>query len=177
MAIQASGGATLKRASATFSGRTDFGFLPKGLLEECSRCIKGYHQTNGYSCLPDFLWHPEIRNLVETEVAFQRLFKKSTSSRSAKRANAGLVCIATAILAMEVLSTGFAGWATLYPGARKKAQAILQESIPSGRAWLMKWYLNPRLGTGPKSLEALERFFKVPSRDMAPSPPVGRGVC
>jgi hypothetical protein len=59
-------------------------------------------------------------------------------SRSAKRANEGLVCIATAILAMEVLSTGFAGWGTSYPEARKKAQALLQEYIPSQRAWLIK---------------------------------------
>jgi hypothetical protein len=54
---------------------------------------------------------------------------------------------------MEVLSTGFAGWGTRYPEARKKAQALLQEYIPSHRAWLIKRYLNPQMKPGPDSLE------------------------
>jgi hypothetical protein len=160
MPILASGGRALEGANASVSRRTDFEFLPKGLLQECSQLIKTYHESNGYSCLPDILWHPEVRNLVEIDATFKRLFKKSASSRSAKRANEGLVCIATTILAMEVLSTGFAGWGTRYPVARKKAQALLQEYIPSRRAWLMKWYLRMRPGSDP--LEALEQFFEAP---------------
>jgi hypothetical protein len=149
MSIQASGGRALE---PPFSKRTDFTFLPKDLLEKCTQFIKRYHELNGYSCLPDILWHPEIRNFIEIDATFRSLFKKSTSSRSAKRANEGLVCIATAILAMEVLSTGFAGWGTSYPEARKKAQALLQEYIPSQRAWLIKRYLNPQK-PGPDPLE------------------------
>jgi hypothetical protein len=152
MPIHASGGRALEGLSASFSKRTDFTFLPKSLLEKCTQFIMRYHELNGYSCLPDILWHPEIRNFIEIDATFRSLFKKSTSSRSAKRANEGLVCIATAILAMEVLSTGFAGWGSRYPEARKKAQALLQEYIPSQRAWLIKRYLNPQK-PGPDPLE------------------------
>jgi hypothetical protein len=88
------------------SRSTDFSFLPKDLLEKCTPFIIRYHELNGYSCLADILWHPEIRNFIETEASFQRLFRKSTSSRSAKRANEGLVSIASIILAVEVLSIG-----------------------------------------------------------------------
>jgi hypothetical protein len=162
MPIQASGGRTLEGSNASISRRTDFTFLPKGLLEKCAQFVKRYHELNGYSGLPDILWHPEIRNFVEIDTTFQRLFKKSTSSRSAKRAKEGLVCIATAILAMEVLSTGFAGWGTRYPAARKKAQALLQEYVPSRRAWLIERYLDLQIRPGPASLEALEQFLRCP---------------
>ena len=163
MSIQASGG---RAPEPPFSKRTDFTFLPKDLLEKCTQFIMRYHAMNGYSCLPDILWHPEIRNFIEIDATFRSLFKKSTSSRSAKRANEGLVCIATAILAMEVLSTGFAGWGTSYPEARKKAQALLQEYIPSQRAWLIKRYLNPQK-PGRDPLETFVPPEERPAIDLA----------
>jgi hypothetical protein len=140
MSVQAAGGRA-RGSSIGFSRETDFSFLPKELLEKCTPFVTRYHEMNGYSCLVDILWHPEIRNFVEIDTTFQRLFKKSTSSRSAKRANEGLVCIATVILAVEILATGFAGWGVRYPGARKRAQALLEEYVPSSRAWLIERYL------------------------------------
>jgi hypothetical protein len=144
MSVQAAGGKARGSPAGAVSRNTDFSFLPRGLLEKCTPFITRYHEMNGYSCLPDILWHPEIRNFIEIDTSFQRLFKKSTSSRSAKRANEGLVCIATIILAIEILATGFAGWGIRYPAARKKAQALLEEFVPSSRAWLIERYLYPQ---------------------------------
>jgi hypothetical protein len=154
MSVLAAAGRPRESRIVPVARRTDFSFLPKGLLERCTPFIIRYHEMNGYSCLPDILWHPEIRNFIEIETTFQRLFKKSTSSRSAKRANEGLVCIASIILAIEILSSGFAGWGNGCPNARKKAQALLEEYVPSSRAWLSERYLYSQM----KRREALGGF-------------------
>jgi hypothetical protein len=136
-------------------GNVDFSFLPKTLVDKCKPFIIRYHELNGFSSLPDILWHPETRNFIETNPALQRLFKKSTSSRSAKKANEGFVLIATVILSTEILASGFAGWATRYPAARRKAQALLAEYIPSSRAWLIERYLYPQIDRSRAILGAL----------------------
>jgi hypothetical protein len=136
------------------SRSTDFSFLPKDLLEKCTPFIIRYHELKGYACLADILWHPEVRNFIEIEASFQRLFRKSTSSRSAKRANEGLVSIASIILAVEILSIGFAGWGNRYPAARKKAQALLEEYVPGSRPCLIERYLYPQMKRGQQSLGA-----------------------
>src|SRR5271170_6361679 len=138
MSVLGAGGRPRERRIVPAGRRTDFSFLPKGLLDKCTPFIIRYHELNGYSCLPDILWHPEIRNFIEIDVTFQRLFKKSTSSRSAKLANEGLVAIASIILAIEILSGGFAGWGSRYLNARKRAQALLEEYVPSSRTWLIE---------------------------------------
>jgi hypothetical protein len=156
MPVNAAGGKPRGSPIRPASRRTDFSFLPRGLLEKCTPFIVRYHEMNGYSCLPDILWHPEIRNFIEIDLTFQRLFKKSTSCRSAKRANEGLVSIATIILAIEILATGFSGWGNRYPAARKKAQALLEEFVPSSRAWLIERYLYPQTKHGREMLGAVE---------------------
>lgn len=133
----------------------DFSFLPRTLVDKCKPFITRYHELNGYSCLPDILWHPETRNFIETNTALATLFKKSTSSRSAKKANEGFVQIATVILSIEILASGFAGWATRFPGARKKAQTLLAEYVPSSRAWLIERYLYPQIDRNREILGAL----------------------
>jgi len=152
MSVLGAGGRRRESRSVPVARRTDFSFLPKGLLEKCTPFIIRYHEINGYSCLPDILWHPEIRNFIEIDTTFQRLFKNSTSSRSAKRANEGLVCIASIILAIEILARGFAGWGNRYPNARKKAQAPLEEYVPSSRAWLIERYLHSQMKQGRDAL-------------------------
>src|ERR1700722_17697480 len=136
-------------------GNVDFSFLPKALVDKCKPFIIRYHELNGYSCLPDILWHPETRNFIETNTALNQLFRKSTSSRGAKKANEGFVLVATVILATEILASGFAGWGTRYPGARKKAQALLAEYVPSSRAWLIERYLYPQIDRSRTILGAL----------------------
>jgi hypothetical protein len=134
---------------------SEFSFLPRSLVDKCKPFIIRYHELNGYHCLPDILWHPETRNFIETNATLHRIFKKSTSSRSAKRANEGFVAISTLILSIEILASGFAGWGARYPGARKKAQALLAEYIPSSRAWLIERYLYPQIDRSREVLGAL----------------------
>jgi hypothetical protein len=126
-------------------GRIDFSFLPKALVEKCKPLIIRYHELNGFSSLPDILWHPETHKFIEADLTLKQLFKKSTSSRGAKKANEGLVLIATLILSTEILAIGLAGWATRYPAARKKARALVAQDMPSSRARLTERYLYPQI--------------------------------
>jgi len=112
-------------------GSIDFAFLPKALVEKCKPFIIRYHELNGFSTLPDILWHPETHQVIEADLALSELFRRSSSSRGAKKANEGLILIATLILSTEILAIGLAGWATRYPAARRKARALLAEHMPS----------------------------------------------
>jgi len=136
-------------------GNIDFSFLPKALVEKCKPFIIRYHELNGFSSLPDILWHPETHKFIEADSTLKQLFKKSTSSRGAKKANEGLVLIATLILSTEILAIGLAGWATRYPAARKKARALLAEYVPSSRARLTERYLYPQIDRSRAVLRVL----------------------
>jgi hypothetical protein len=149
----------------------DFSFLPRVLVDKCKPFITGYHELNGFSSLPDFLWNPETRSFIETNLSLHRQFKRSTSSRSAKKANEGFIQIATVILSTEILASGFGGWATRFPAARKKAQALLAEYNLRSRAWLIERYLCPQIaqrraifGTlAPPDLTNIDPLDRVPS--------------
>jgi hypothetical protein len=119
----------------------DLSFLPMVLFDKCKPFIIQYHELNGYSCLADILWHPETRRFLELNFTLRRLFKSATWARSAKKSNDGLVTVAAVILSTEILATGFAGWGSRYPGAQKKARKLLDDHIPSSRAWLLERYL------------------------------------
>jgi hypothetical protein len=132
----------------------DFSFLPKILLEKCKPFIIRYHELNGFSSLPDILWHTETRKFIDANPALRQLFKKSTS-RGAQKANEGLVLIATLILSTEILAIGLAGWAKRHPAARKKAQALLTEYAPNSRARLTERYLFSQIDRSRTALVAL----------------------
>jgi len=123
----------------------DFSFLPKALVDRCRPFINRYHELNGYSCLPDILWQPQVRNFIDSSPRLQRLFKASSSSRSAKKANEGLVFVATVILSTEILASGFAGWGARYPAARRQAQSMIAKHIQGTRAPLIERYLYPQI--------------------------------
>jgi hypothetical protein len=156
-----SGEAAVERRETRAGGSplraTDFSFMPQDLLEKCRPFIIRYHEMNGYSSLPDILWNPEIRNLINSEAQLNRLFKASTSSRSAKRTNEGLITIATLILALEILATGTAGWGDRYPAARVDAQAIRDEFVPNTRPRLIECYLYPDTKRRRDALNTAER--------------------
>jgi hypothetical protein len=135
-------------------GNIDFSFLPKALVEKCKPFIIRYHELNGFSSLPDILWHPETHKFIEADLTLKRLFKKSTSARGAKKANEGLVMIATLILSTEILAIGLAGWATRYPAARKIARDLLADYIPGSRARLTERYLYPQIDRNRAVLRA-----------------------
>jgi hypothetical protein len=123
----------------------NFSFVPKVLIEYCKSFIVTYHKLNGFSSLPDILWHPETRKFIEADLALRELFKKSSSSRSAKRANEGFILIAALILSAEILAAGLAGWARRCPAAHKKAKILFAEYAPNSRARLTERYVYPRI--------------------------------
>jgi hypothetical protein len=134
---------------------SDFSFLPKNLTAKCRQLIETYHGINGYSCLPDMLWHPEVRNFVEMRKDFGQIFKKAATIRSAKKANESYVLIATTILALEVLACGFASWGTRFPSAKRRAHSLLSQYSLSSRTCLMDRYLYPRSYISPAFINAL----------------------
>jgi hypothetical protein len=86
---------------------------------------------------------------------FRQIFKRASTTRSAKRANEGFILIATAILSLEVLASDFASWSARYPAAKRRADAILQEYTLNSRTWLMDRYLYPRSYINPAFINAL----------------------
>jgi hypothetical protein len=119
----------------------DFSFLPNVLIEKCRPFILRYHDLHGYIGPADILWHPKTHIFIDRNRKLQRLFKKASVSRSALEAKENLILIATTILATEILASGFAGWATSHPVARKKAQDLLADHMASSRARLIEQYL------------------------------------
>jgi hypothetical protein len=164
MPNQAEDGCRETRACGSALRATNFSFLPKDLLEKCRPFIIRFHEINGYSSLPDILWNPETGNLINSSAYLSQLFKAATSSRSAKRANDGLIGVATLILALEILATGAAGWGDRCPEARKRARAVWIEFAPSARPWLIQCYLYPDANPRRDAPTAVERA-DVPDRD------------
>jgi hypothetical protein len=135
----------------------DFSFLPKALLEKCKPFIIHYHELNGFSSLPDILWHPETRTFIEADQVLKKEFKRATSSRGARKAKEGFIMIAAVILSAEILAVGLAGWARRYPAAHKKAQALFANHAPSSRARLTERYLFSPTERRRAALEAFAR--------------------
>jgi hypothetical protein len=146
-------GAAAKSAIKTLDA--DFSFVPKTLASKCRRLIETYHAMNGYACLPDMLWQPELRDFIEMHKDFRQIFKRAATTRSAKKANDGFVLIATTILSLEVLASDFASWSARFPAAKRRAAAILQEYTINSRTWLMDRYLYPRSYINPAFINAL----------------------
>lgn len=144
-----------EQTSADPVGSADFGFLPKTLTAKCRHLIETYHGINGYACLPDMLWHPEVRNFIEMRKDFSQIFKKASTTRSAKRANESYMLIATTILAIEVLASGFASWGSRFPAAKRRAHMLLGQYTLSARTCLMDRYLYPRSYINPAFINAL----------------------
>jgi hypothetical protein len=146
---------------------SDFSFLPKSLTAKCRQLIETYHGINGYSCLPDMLWHVNVRGFIETRKDFAQIFKRASTIRSAKRANEGYVLIATTILALEVLGSGFANWGIRFPAAKRKADAMLVRYTINSRTYLMHKYLYPRSYISPAFIRALAPPGTLPISDRA----------
>jgi hypothetical protein len=121
----------------------DLKFVPKYLAAKCQQLIETYHSIHGYACLPDMLWQSDVRNFIEARDDLQKVFRKASVTRSAKKANEGFVLIATAILSIEVLSSDFAGWGRRFPWAKRKADSLRRECMPDQRSRLMDMYLYP----------------------------------
>src|ERR1700726_4536535 len=121
----------------------DFSFLPKSLTVQCASLIESYHELHGYACLPDILWKSRLGPFIETHRDLRQLLRKASTTRSAKKSNAGFVRIASTILSLEILASSFAGWSAIYPEAGLRAHAILKRNARSPHMPLMEFYLYP----------------------------------
>jgi hypothetical protein len=133
----------------------DFKFVPKYLAAKCRQLIETYHGINGYGCLPDMLWDTEVRDLIDTHRELKQIFRKSSTTRSAKRANEGFVLIATVILSLEVLASDYAGWGRRFPFAKRKAEEFRRAHLPTSHTRLMDLYLYPQRYINPAFVNAL----------------------
>jgi hypothetical protein len=125
------------------AGNIDLSFLPNSLTAQCRSLIESYHALHGYACLPDILWKARIGPFIESHEEFRQLLKKASTTRSAKKSNEGFVRIATTMLSLEILASGFAGWNAIYPEAGSAAQAILKRNASTPHMPLMEFYLYP----------------------------------
>jgi hypothetical protein len=119
----------------------DLKFLPRVLTENCQRLVESYHAIHGYASLPDILWRAEVRDFVEMNSDLRVLYRKASITRSARKANASYVLIASALLSLEILATDFLGWGTRFPFAKRKAASLLAAHVPATRAQLRDVYL------------------------------------
>jgi len=120
----------------------DFDFLPRSLITQCRSLIESFHELHGYNCLPDILWKAKHGPLIETHPELRQLLRQASTTRSAKKSNEGFAKIATTILALEILASGFAGWRALHSQAALRASAILNGNAASYTR-LMEFYLYP----------------------------------
>src|ERR1700752_3111282 len=130
-------------ASADRIETIDLSFLPGNLTKQCRNLIESYHDVHGYACLPDMLWRARLGPFIERHREFRQWLRKASTTRSAKKSNHGFVEIATAILALEILASSFAGWSALYPDAGARALAILKRQAGASLTPLMDFYLYP----------------------------------
>src|ERR1700759_182560 len=84
-------------------------FLPATLTAQCRSLIESYHDVHGFACLPDTLWKFRLGPFIERQRELRECLRKASTTRSAKKSSAGFVQIATAILSLEILASGFAG--------------------------------------------------------------------
>lgn len=141
----------------------DLGFLPNALMTQCRRLIENYHELQGFSCLPDILWKSRLGPFIERHGELRRFLKEASRTRSAKKSRDGFVRIATSIFAMEILASGFAGWAAIYPEAAALAQRALTHIGYGSRMPLLELYLYP-----PKYINATALATLAPPAECEP---------
>jgi hypothetical protein len=107
------------------------------------RVIETYHGTYGYRSLPDILWKSGMAPLIEDSRPLKRLLREASTTRSAKKSSARFVRIASLILALESLESGFAGWGAIYQEAARSARRSFDLRGLERRLPLMRFYLRP----------------------------------
>jgi hypothetical protein len=121
----------------------DFSFLPGNLVTQCQSLIESYHEVHGFASLPDILWKSRLGPFIERHRELRQFLRKASTTRSAKKSNAGFVRIATTILSLEILASSFAGWGAIYPEAADTAREVLKRNGNGQHMPLMEFYLYP----------------------------------
>jgi hypothetical protein len=151
-----------RASGAGKAGAVDFSFLPKGLASQCQVLIESFHDIHGYSCLPDILWKAGLGPFIEAHAPLRRELRKASTTRSAKKSNAGFVRIATTLLSLEILASRFAGWSSIYPREATKSREILKEITRGIAHPLIEFYLYPPKYPNSAAIAAL-----APPRNIA----------
>jgi hypothetical protein len=132
-----------RSSTSAKANEVDLSFLPKNLTAQCRSLIESYHEVHGFACLPDVLWKSRLGPFIEKQPELRQFLRKASTTRSAKKANAGFVRIATAILSLEILASSFAGWSAIYPEPAETARGILKRNPRTSHMPLMEFYLYP----------------------------------
>jgi hypothetical protein len=118
-----------------------FAFVPEELISKCTALVQSYHAINGYPCLPDMLWRSHAREVIEKDKELARIFKKCCKIRGAKNTERLLLFLTSLIVALEILIRDFAGWGSLFPDAKQKAEKLMRASWSKPLPWLMTSYV------------------------------------
>jgi hypothetical protein len=148
----------------------DFGFLPKSLTSQCQVLIESFHELHGYSCLPDMLWKAGLGPFIEGHEQLRQLLRKASTTRSAKKSNLDFVKIATTILALEILSSRFAGWSTIYPQPASRSRAIQTAHARGRHTPLIEFYLYPPKYRNSAAIAALVPPWDIREADVDDAP-------
>jgi hypothetical protein len=144
-----------RASDAGKSDNVDFSFLPKGLVSQCQMLIESFHDLHGYSCLPDLLWKAGLGPFIEAHAPLRQVLRKASTTRSAKKSNAGFARIATTLLSLEILASRFAGWSSIYPREATRSREILKAVAHRRPNPLIEFYLYPPKHPNPAAIAAL----------------------
>jgi hypothetical protein len=136
-------------------GTAELDFLPPSLVAQCQILIESYHKMHGYRSLPDILWKFRLGPFIETHRELRELLRKASTTRSAKKSNAGFANIAAYVLSLEILASHFVGWNAIYPEAAEKAQAVLKRHARLAHMPLIEFYLYPSRYPSQAALSAI----------------------
>ena len=117
--------------------------LPPALTKQCRSLIDNYHKLHGYNCLPDILWKSQLGPFIQTNRVLRQLFRKASTTRSAKTSSESFVLVAMTMISVEILGSGFAGWSIIYPESASIARALLKRNRLGHHTPLMDFYLHP----------------------------------
>jgi hypothetical protein len=157
------------------SGAVDFSFLPKGLVSQCQVLIESFHDLHGYSCLPDILWKTGLGPFIEAHAPLRQVLRKASTTRSAKKSNAGFVRIATTLLSLEILASRFAGWSSIYPREATKSREILKAAARGPQNPLIEFYLYPPKYLNSAAIAALTPPQNIHDAELYGLPADGTG--
>jgi hypothetical protein len=116
--------------------------LPAALVKRCYKLVDRYHRTYGYHFLPDILWTHGMGPLIEQNCELRKLLKTASTTRRVKLANEKFLQLMTAMLALEILVSGFARWDLIFPLAAARARHAV-EPLSIRCAPLIQFYLDP----------------------------------
>jgi hypothetical protein len=122
----------------------DLKFLPQELVSSCRKLVDSFHAMHNFTCLADILWRAGVTDFVCINKKLEKAYAKAAKVRRAKRADTIYLEIASALLAIEILSNGLFGWSLRYPAAARRAIRLMDRYLSTDRVQLRDVYLCER---------------------------------